>query len=94
MTDRVNPKIGLRLETAAGLILRDLITDHMAKFQFVIRTDRAAGLAVVAAYVDGLAGAMALVVAGGQVSKQEIADIVSKVLVEALERDLRHLKRD
>jgi len=44
---------GMRLETAASVILRDAIVRHMEQFAYVIRRDRACNAAVVAAYVDG-----------------------------------------
>jgi hypothetical protein len=55
---------GLRIETAASAILRHFIMQQMEQFGVVIRRDRACNAAVVAAYVDGLAGATALTIAG------------------------------
>lgn len=91
--DPTDGKPGLRIETAASVMLRDMILQHMTQFRVVISKDRAAGQAVVAAYIDGLAAAMALVIAGSHAGKQECADEVSKKLADALERDLKHLKR-
>lgn len=84
---------GLRIETAAGVTARDMIKQHFTKFGFVIRTDRMVGKAVVAAYVDGLAGAMALAIAGGKHgSKEEAVNATMVALREAIDRDLMHLK--
>lgn len=90
-----DPKPGLRIESAASVILRDTIQQHMAIFAHVIRTDRAAGQSVAAVYIDGLAGTLALVISGtaptGQ-SKELIVDAVVTKLREAIDRDLRHLE--
>lgn len=84
---------GLRIETAAGVTARDMIAQHLATFGLVIRTDRIAGKSAVAAYVDGLAGAMALAIAGGkQGSKDEAIDATMVALRDAIDRDLRHLR--
>lgn len=83
---------GLRIETASSVILRDLIKDFMAKFYSVIRKDRAAGQAVSAAFIDGLAGTMALIVAGGHASKEDAIYETVKRFKDCLERDLSHLR--
>lgn len=85
-------KPGLSIEAAASIMARDLIQQHLARFQFVIRGDRATGQQVVAAYIDGLSGAMALVIAGGKASKEEVTKQVEKKLAESLVRDLGHMK--
>lgn len=82
---------GLKIETAAGVILRDAIRNHMATFAFSIRCSHHGGRSVVAAYVDGLAGAMALTITGGHGSKEEIINATVTKLREALDRDLQHL---
>jgi len=64
----------------------------MQSFAFTIRTNRRAGQSVTAAYVDGLAGAMALVIAGSHGSKEDIINATVTKLREAVDRDLRHLK--
>lgn len=84
-------KPGLSIESAASVVLRDTIIKHMQAFSHVIRNDRAAGQSVVAAYVDGLAGAVALAIAGGHASREGITATVAK-LRDAIERDLRHLR--
>lgn len=84
---------GLRVETASSIIMRSLIHDHMGKFALVIRRDRAAGQATTSAFIDGLAGTMALVVAGGHGSRDEVYAATCKKLREALDRDLQHLGR-
>ena len=85
---------GLRIESAASVILRDAIVKHMHVFGDTIRRDRAAGQSVTAAYIDGLAGAMALVVAGGHGSYNEVLDATVKTLREAMARDVQHLSRN
>lgn len=84
---------GLRIESAASVILRDTIQKHMQIFAPVIRMDRAAGQSTVAAYIDGLAGSVALVVAGGHDSRMEVIEVTIKTLREAIDRDLQHLAR-
>lgn len=88
----MSDKPGLSIESAASVIARDMIKKHVATFAHVIRNDRAAGQSVVAAYIDGLAGAIALVVAGGHASRAEITTATIAGLISAVERDLRHLK--
>jgi len=83
---------GLTLETAASVVLRDTIQQHMAQFAHVIRTDKACGQAVSAAYIDGLAGALALIVAGGE-SREQVLLTVRITLESAVNRDLRHLRK-
>lgn len=83
---------GLKIEVAASIVARDLITKHLQQFSYVIRKDRHTGREVVAAYVDGLAGAVALTVAGGQGSKDEIVMATINAFCNAVERDLKHLK--
>jgi hypothetical protein len=56
-TDPIDGKLGLRIESAASVILRDTIKKHMQTFSHVVRSDRAASASVVAAYIDGGAGA-------------------------------------
>ncbi len=84
---------GLKVETAAGVTLRDAIRQHMQSFYFVIRGNRPSGQAVVAAYIDGLAGAMALTIASGHGSKDDIVNATVTKLREAVDRDLRYLER-
>lgn len=84
---------GLKIETAASVTLRDAIRQHMQSFYFVIRGNRASSQAVVAAYIDGLAGAVALTIASGHGSKEDIVNATVTKLREAVDRDLRHLER-
>lgn len=90
ITDK-DGKPGLRIESAASVTLRDSILKHMAVFAHVIRRDRAANASVVAAYVDGLAGATALTIAGGHGPRTEVIDAVIKSLRQAIDRDLVHI---
>lgn len=85
-------KLGLSIETAAGVTARDMIRQHLVAFGFAIRTDRTASQAAVAAYIDGLAGAIALTVAGRHGSREEVIDAAFMKLHEAIDRDLRHLR--
>jgi hypothetical protein len=82
---------GLKIEHAAAVTLRDAISKHMASFAYTIRRGRHCGQSVVAAYVDGLAGAMALTIAGAHGSKEEIVNATLTKLREAVDRDLQHL---
>lgn len=84
-------KPGLRQETAAALTLRDAIKQHMRIFAHVIRADRKAGQDVVAAYVDGLAGAIALTIRGGHGNRDEVTAATEAKLREAITRDLAQL---
>lgn len=89
ITDPVDGKLGLRLETAASVILRDMIKDHFQKFQFAIQSDRAASRAVVAAYVDGLSGALALAITARHGSLEDTLEATIKQLRDAVTRDLQ-----
>jgi len=82
---------GLKIEPAAAITLRDMIRSHMQSFSFTIRTSRGAGQDVVAAYIDGLSGAMALTIAGGHGSKEDVVNTTVTKLRECVDRDLRHL---
>lgn len=82
---------GLSIETAAGVTAREMIMQHMAAFAFVIRRDKLASKHAVAAYVDGLAGAIALTIAGRHGSKEDVVNATIAVLREAIDRDLAHL---
>lgn len=82
---------GLRIESAASIVARDIIQRHMHVFAHVIRTDRAANRSTVAAYIDGLAGAVALTIAGGHGSRTDVIEATIKTLREAVDRDLMHL---
>ena len=87
----MNMDDGLKIEHAAGVTLRDTIRQHMKSFALPIRTDRRCSQDVVAAYIDGLAGAMALTIVSGQGSKDDVVFSVLTKLSEALDRDLQHL---
>lgn len=86
-----NNKLGMSLETAASVLARDMITRHLAQFHHVIRADRLANASTSAAYIDGLAGVMALTVRGGHGSEQDVVDAVVTKLRECVRRDLHHL---
>ena len=82
---------GLKIETAAGVMLRDAVRKHMTLFALTISANRHTGMDVVAVYVDGLAAAMALTIAGSHGSKDDVVFSVLTKLSEALDRDLQHL---
>jgi hypothetical protein len=84
-------KPGLRIESAASAIARDVIQQHLRTFAHVIRQDRVAGQSVIAAYVDGLAGSVAFVIAGRHGSREEVIEATIAKLRDAIDRDLKHL---
>jgi hypothetical protein len=83
---------GLRLESGASVLARDMIQKHMEQFAHVIRLNRVAGQSTAAAYIDGLAGVLALTVAGGHASRDEVVSAAIQTLRECVDRDLRHLR--
>lgn len=85
-------KDGLRVEAACSIIARHGVRQFFDTFALTVRRDRHAGQSTVAAYVDALAGAVALTVAGGHASKEEIVNATIIKLREAIDRDLRHIK--
>jgi hypothetical protein len=85
---------GLKIETAAGVTLRDAIRKHMASFALTISENRYTGGAVIMAYVDGLAGAMALAIAANHGSKEEIVNATLVKLRDSLDRDLWYLGKN
>lgn len=87
----MNMDDGLTIETAAGVVLRDVLGQHMQAFAVTIRASRPTGQDVTAAYVDGLAGAAALTIAGGHGSKEEIVNAITARLRACVNRDLTHL---
>lgn len=86
-------KPGFSIETGASVILRDFIRNHMRQFGTLIKVNRATNATVVGVYVDGLAGAAALTIAGGHGSQADVTDAVIKSLRLAIERDLSHMGR-
>ncbi len=85
-------KPGLRIETAAGVTARDMIIHHLGTFALTIRRDRVASQQTVAAYIDGLAGAVSLTIAGRHGSKEDVINATVAKLRENIDRDLSHLK--
>lgn len=92
-TDPTDGKPGLRIETAAAVVARNTIHNYMSHYALTIRRDRAAGQGATAAFIDGLSGAMALVVAGGHASRDEVLAATCKKLSDALNRDLAHMDK-
>lgn len=90
----MNMDDGLKIETAAGVTLRDMIRQHMAAFAHIISANRHTGQAVIAAYIDGLSGAMALAIAASHASKEDIVNATLIKLREALDRDLQYLGKN
>jgi hypothetical protein len=87
----MNMDDGLKIEPGASIVLRDVIMQHMQAFSFTIRTSRPCAQSVIAAYIDGLAGAVALTIAGGHASKDEVVNATVTKLRECVDRDLHHL---
>ena len=87
----MNMDDGLKIEHAAARMLRGAIREHMIAFALAIRTNRTVSASVVAVYVDGLAGAMALAIAGGHGSKEDVVNATVAELREAIDRDLQYL---
>lgn len=83
--------IGLRFESAASIVARDVITKHVNMFAHVLRGDRIASQSTASAYVDGLAAVVALAIIGRFGSQAELTEATVKTLREAIERDLKHL---
>jgi hypothetical protein len=73
--------------------LRNGITDHMEKYGLKIMRERATAQRVVAVYIDGLSGACALCVAGGQASPEEIEAQVIATFRQCLARDLAQMAK-
>ena len=82
---------GLSVETAAHVILRDKIKRHLTEYSDAIMRDRKTGANAVAAFVDGLAGTMAMCVISGQVSRDDCLAATVHALRKALDRDLLQL---
>lgn len=93
ITDQTDGKPGLRVESAASVTIRDTMHKHLSVFAHVIRTDRVAGKSTHAEYVNGLSGVIALLVAGGHGSKEDVLNGTIEKLREYVDRDLRHLGR-
>lgn len=83
---------GLSIEHAAGAVTRDAIRANLAAFALTVRTSRMASRDVVAAYIDGLAGAVSLTIVGRQGYKDDVINATIAKLREAIERDLKFLK--
>lgn len=84
---------GLRLETGASILARDMIADYLKTFAHVIQRDRAAGQSASIEFVNGLSGVAALIIAGGHGSRQEVEQQLISKLLEYIARDLRHLRQ-
>lgn len=90
----MNMDDGLKIETAAGVTIRDAIRQHMASFAHTIRANRHTGQDVIGAYISGLTAAMALAIAGGHASKEDVVNATLAKLREVLDEDLQYLGRN
>jgi hypothetical protein len=70
---------------------RDWVKGFMKSFAPSIRSEPATSEVTSALFIDGLAGVLALAIAGRQGSEQQIVDATIASLREAVKRDLRHL---
>lgn len=90
MTDPTKP---LRFEVAAKVILDDTFKRFFHTFSHYIRADRSAGQQCTASMIDGLAGTLSLVIAGGHGSKEEVLNSTIAKLRECVDRDLAHQRK-
>lgn len=74
------------------VMTRDWLKNFMLAFAPVIRNERRTAQVASATMIDGLAGVVALAIAGRQGSKSEIVEATVIALREAIDRDLAHLK--
>lgn len=84
---------GMNLETAASIVLRDTIHEYFSQFAFVIRGHRDVATSVISEFRNGMAGSIALAIAGGHASKDDILAAEFAKLKEYVERDLSRLKK-
>jgi len=82
---------GLRIETAASVVLRRTIQEYLHTFSHVVVSDHAAGKSVHAEATNLLAGVVALIIAGGHGSKDDVLNGTVAKLREYVDRDLQHL---
>jgi hypothetical protein len=75
----------------AKTVGRDWVKEYMKSFAAQIRTERTTSQAASALFIDGLAGVLALAIAGRQDSEEQIVDAAIASLRDAVKRDLRHL---
>lgn len=77
----------------ANEVARDWLRSYMASFSYAIRRERATSQTASGAMIDGLAGVVALTIAGGHDFKDEIVEATITALRTAIDRDLSHLKK-
>jgi hypothetical protein len=75
----------------ADTVGRDWLKSFMKSFAGSIWSERATSKVTSALFIDGLAGILALTIAGRQDSEQQIVDAAVASLRDAVKRDLRHL---
>lgn len=78
----------------ADTVARDWLRNFMRSFAPSIRKERASARIATAVFVDGLAGTVALAIAGRHGSKDEIIEATIQSFREAVDRDLKHLFGD
>lgn len=87
----MNDGRGLRVETAASVVLKQTMEQYFHAFAHVINQDRAAGKSVHAELTSALAGCVALMIAGGHGSIDDLMGGTVSKLREFVDRDLRHI---
>lgn len=85
-------KDGLRIEAASSIVALDMMQKHIAAFHFAIRADRHAAQTTVAAYTEGLAAVMALVIAGRHGSRDEVVKLTTDRLAEEVDKVLTAIR--
>ena len=93
ITDPTDGKPGLRIETAASVTAQNMIRDHLGKFAPAIMRDHGVAKSVHAEYTSGLAGVIALLIASGQGSQEDVFNGTIEKLREYVARDLRFMGR-
>lgn len=72
-------------------VARDWIKNYVAAFAPSVMRERATARAASAAFIDGLAGIVALSIAGRHGSEVEVIEATMTSLRNAISRDLTHL---
>jgi hypothetical protein len=84
---------GLKLESASAVVAKDMMAHHLGQYSLVIRGDRRCGQDTAGAYISGLAGVLALNIAAGHGSREEIEKAAIEKLRECITRDLHYIKQ-
>jgi hypothetical protein len=75
----------------ADTVGRDWLRSFMKSFAKYVLAERATSRVASALFIDGLAGILALAIAGRHDSEEQIMDAAITALEHAVARDLRHL---